>query len=309
MSKRLNLLKLIVLIIFLGFIAVNSDAQVLISNVEKIPELQGGVTYVVMNDPDSEIAKEYKRIYRKYWTFTRLDFICKEDMSKVFGRNVTFLTFRWELDSYRRGSYVYLYLSLWYPRDRFFMRNKKFSEKDIRPVARIQMFPDHNLVDAQYELFRQDADLGGRVRNWDKGYLKNYIQQINQGFTAKKEITLKDKIINKEKLKVLRNEKLYIPDYVLIKFNEFTDSESDKLTAGELMKDYVYDYEIVSIKELNDRILKDTNPFYYLMYTKSQFQKTLSIINSATGEVMYSEHAGSGRNLKAKDIRNMAKNI
>lgn len=114
---------------------------------------------------------------------------------------------------------------------------------------------------------------------------------------------------NDSELKKLQNQTLFIPDYVFTKFNAFTGDESKKFDEKELLEDYKLKYEVISSKTLNEKILKNDQPFFYLQYIKSSTDKYVSVINSQTGEVIYSSYTPMSYNLKSGDLKELSKKI
>jgi hypothetical protein len=85
--------------------------------------------------------------------------------------------------------------------------------------------------------------------------------------------------------------------------------ESKRHVEKELFSDYELKYKIIPTKELNDRVLEDKEEFYYLMYVKSSSFKYVSVVNSRTGECIYSKFNTGAYNLKSGDIKDLSKKI
>jgi hypothetical protein len=65
----------------------------------------------------------------------------------------------------------------------------------------------------------------------------------------------------------------------------------------------------VSVKELNEKILTEKEPIYYLLYIKSSTDKYVTIINSITGEMLYTHYTPVSYNFKSDDIEDVQKAI
>jgi hypothetical protein len=117
------------------------------------------------------------------------------------------------------------------------------------------------------------------------------------------------KIYNEQELNKLKTSTLYVPDYVLVKFNMFTGDESKQHKEEDLFEDYKLKYQVLSTKKLNDNILSDPAGFYYLLYVKSSTDKFVSVVNSKTGEIIYSEYTGVKYNLKPGDLKDLYQKI
>ncbi|WP_299254242.1 hypothetical protein [uncultured Aquimarina sp.] len=143
--------------------------------------------------------------------------------------------------------------------------------------------------------------------NFDLGYIKNYFQELNRKLNNEEVLKIEDGIVNKEKLKELKDQVLYAPEWVLKKYNALAATWGKTRTADKLFAKYNYKYEIISNESLNDKILAGED-FYYLMHTQFNQKKIISVINSVSGEIIYLEEGGS-YNLKDSDLKSIAKLI
>jgi hypothetical protein len=89
----------------------------------------------------------------------------------------------------------------------------------------------------------------------------------------------------------------------------FTGDESKQHKEEDLFEDYKLKYQLVSTKKLNDNIVNDPSGFYYLLYVKSSTDKFVSVINSRTGEIIYSDYTPVKYNLKPGDLKDLYKKI
>ena len=102
---------------------------------------------------------------------------------------------------------------------------------------------------------------------------------------------------------------MFIPDYVLTKFNKSTGDETQKIEEKELFADYKLNYKLIPVADLNTKILNDTTPFYYMLFVKSGNDKYISVTNSVTGEMVYSAFTSQSYNLKSGDLKELQKAI
>ena len=152
-------------------------------------------------------------------------------------------------------------------------------------------------------------DLDVNLYNYKLGFMKNYLQFINT--------TLKDEWYSfayatdydKKKIKALKTSTLYIPDYINTKYNAFKGTDSERESPNELLKKYNYKYEFINTDKLNDKILSATEDFYYLMYTKVNSQKFVSVVNGKTGEIVYREYDILSYNISAKDLSQLSSSV
>lgn len=143
--------------------------------------------------------------------------------------------------------------------------------------------------------------------NFNLGYIRNYFQTLNEKLLKGENFKVRDGIKNKLKLKELKSQILYAPDWVLKQYNNMIRDLKEILTPEELFKKYEYKYNVISNNELNSKILSGED-FYYFMYTQFNDVKILSIIHSITGEIIYLTEDNSF-NVKDSDLKDISKLI
>jgi hypothetical protein len=311
-------------IVFILTVAFNVNGQISISNYSQVSRIKSGTTYVAMKDPDSEKVKDYIDVFKNTWTASKIEFIKYTDIEKYISPESSFLTMGgYETTTqftklYNTGSEkhginyanTHLYLELWTCKESYFTSNKKnkvFKDNDKIQVARIELYTDFKTLANPDFLFQSDYDGNGHIRNWGPGILKNYIQLLMTYLDRNKNQMLYSETYNAKEMKKLKNEVLYIPDYILIKFNNYTGDETQKHDVKDLFKGFNLKYKLLSIDELNQKILTDKTGFYYLIYIKSSTDKFVSIMNSLTGEFIYSTYSPISYNIKSKDFERIQK--
>lgn len=153
------------------------------------------------------------------------------------------------------------------------------------------------------ESFKDEPDF----YNFQLGFIKNYFQILNKGLTERRTLDLEEKVIDESNIKLLKNQTLFAPEWILKRVNPFTAILKKVETPEDLFEDYDYSYEMLSHDELNNKILSGEE-FYYLMHTQFNEHQILSIINSVTGAIIYSAEKKS-YNISSKDIRGISKAI
>ena len=148
-----------------------------------------------------------------------------------------------------------------------------------------------------------DYDASGHLENWSAGILANYIQQLTILLNKGEIRETKAPFYNKDEFKKLASETLFIPDYVMTKFAKNADDESKKFDTKEIFDGFNLNYKLLSLEELNDKILNNPTPIYYLLFIKTLNEKFITVTNSKTGEIIYSEYSGSPSNFKSSDLK------
>ncbi len=294
------------LLLFFISISFEANSQIAVTNIDDLSEIKKGTTYVLMKDIISERAKEYMSVFDKYWTFSKIEFILSSDLSSHISPEDSYINIG-GLHTIKIGSsyqQIHLYFRFWNFKDSFF--NKKKSkidfDKDVNQIARTEVFTDEALLGDLNKIFLTEYDSDKHLRNWGPGVLKNNIQALMTLLNNNEEKSLYSKIRKEEKIQSLRTDTLYVVDYLLIKRNKFTGDESKRFKEKDIFKYYKSNYKMISIEELNDKILSDEE-FYYLSYLRSSAHKFVSIINSKTGEYIYSAYNPMSYNFGSKDLR------
>lgn len=309
--------------IFSMTVTFNASSQIEISNISKITKIKSGTTYIAMKDPSSDKVKEYVDAFKSNWTISKLEFIKYTEIEKFISPENSFLTIggyktsNQFLKQYENGrqdginySNTHLYLELWTCDEKFFKskkEKKEFGNSDKIQVARIELFTDFETLSDPDKLFQSDYDGNGHIRNWGPGILKNYIQSLMSYLNKSERRSLYSEIFNEKEINNLKKEVLYVPEYVLIIFNQFTGDETKKYDEKNLFKHYKLKYKLISTDELNKNIIADKTGFYYLIYIKSSTDKYISIINSLTGEIIYSVYSPASYNIKPRDLKKIYK--
>jgi hypothetical protein len=305
-----------------------SYAQISISNISEIDKIIQGKTYILMKDPESEIAKEYIKVFWDYWTISKIEFIKYSDFEKYLNpndsyfmiggyvTNTSFATLFTKEQSNKHidNTITHLYLQLFTCNKKYFQAKdkniaKEFTDDERVEVARVELYTDNSTLANPDNIYQSDYNVNGHIYNWGPGILKNQIQTL-MNLLMKNEIrNLFDGNDDQIALLNLQNETLYIPDYFMNKFNKLTGEESQKFDENEIFEDFKLKYKIISIEELNKKILSEKKPFYYLVYIRSQIDKYICVYNSFTGDMIYSKYYPVSYNIKSGDLKDLQKRV
>lgn len=310
---------------------IHANAQFQIQNEKVIPRIKGGITYIAI-DPTDSATKMLMKVYKQYWTVSKVKFINLADIEskkrRIFGStrpanllakpvnfqfiqkfltpNSSFFTVGEQTSTLEsknvktgkaqfQGMDIHHYfMELWTVNEKYFKKaKKKLSESDKVSIARIEWFQDHH----------------GNIINWGPGMVKNYVQLLMTLLDAGKERSLASEEPTAGGLRRLLYDKLYVPEYVLTRMNPMTGADAKKHDPEKLFKHFDLDYEILPTAELNRRILTDSDGFPYLVYVRSSTFKFISVFNSATGELLYEKNRPMSYNIKSADFKALKKEI
>lgn len=138
-------------------------------------------------------------------------------------------------------------------------------------------------------------------------YLKVYLAMIDTYLSNGSVINSDDSNYDKEEIKKLTTETLFLPDNVLtaIKYSNFSTKTSIITVKEEdLMKKYPYPYKIITEDELNEKLSKSDKPFYFVIMTYAAVYKRYAVFNSQTHK-MIASHFGDMEMF----VKNIKKNL
>ena len=200
-------------------------------------------------------------------------------------------------------------------------RNEYFKavNRDKVKLARFLLFPTDEFTFKMINSKDEDDDIDiiktiyndDVFYNYKPGFLKNYLQKINNKLIDEEEYWMYENDYTVE-IKKLATNKLFIPNYHLIKFNHFKQKDKkNKEDFDKVFEDYDYEIEFQDQSIIDERILNEEE-FYYLRYVRVNNQKFIHIINSKTGEIVYRNYVAgflSSFNLKKRHIKDINTSI
>lgn len=319
---RLSFPRLLLAVLALAAVA---PAQIEISNPKYIPSIRTGTTYFATKDPTTERAKPFLESIRSTWKLSKIEVIPYADIEKHLAPGNSFLT----LDGYvttvqsftmysngttRHGvknELSHIYLALWTCDPSQFKDGKPTAIADEMKVrlGRVELYTDFPTLADPRNIYGTEMDGDGHIRNWGPGFLKNQLQALSAELEKGEKRSLFEEENDKPTLARLRKDTLYVPDFALIKFSAFTGDESKRHDVKGLFEDYPYPYRVLPAAELDRKILTATEPFLYLVYVKSCTDKFVSVVDSKTGRLVYSEYSPTSYNLKSGDLEDLAEEI
>jgi hypothetical protein len=144
--------------------------------------------------------------------------------------------------------------------------------------------------------------------NWTPGTLKNYLLQLKTALVINKDVDCRNSFAQDASLAQLKTERLYIPKNDFRETGSFV-GDGKYNDSTKIMKGYKFDYKVISNDELDQKILTDPNPFFYLLFMTTGSCKMVAVVDSQTGELMYSKFTTSSYNLKEGDLERLSKEI
>ncbi len=303
-------IKSYVLAAALMLLFINAQGQVEIWKAEGLDLIKNGYTHVVVDDLNFPGSADFLKTFKTYWTVTKgVDFVTNTDIKSNLTAGDSYFSLNETLVKTSMGYMMYNYLDLWVPKDKATKPGREYGMNDEISIAHIQLsiLPDHSL----HKKIAMTFSGNGLIMNWNAGLLKNYLQQMTALLHTQKKYLSKD-VDNKAELQNLQMKPLYctMDDFYSVSAfhtsRPFEEKELDNVLDG-----YKFSYKMLSNQELEDKILADKEPFYYLLHVfMGSDGKYLAVINSRTGEVVYCKTGASmSFNLKSGDLKDLSKAV
>lgn len=309
--------------------SVQMTAQISTAGLDKLPQVKSGTAYFVMPDPNSADAKAYKEVFTKNWTISKPEFISYSEVDKHLAKgnsflNITLTSITGQLSGMAKTDNAgkttttegmkteqkFVSLEFWTPSDKFIESKKTRSEYGITykdKIASISMHADFETIVSTEDVYAPAYNLFSHLKNWGPGIFKNYIQTLKSFFASGEKRGPYQEFLNNAELSKLKSSMLYAPNYVLTKINVFNGNET-KTSENEMFDGYKLKYKVISTEELNNKIQTNEN-FYYLIFIRDSNQKYVNVVNSSSGEIIYSTHFSGAYNMKPNDLKDLYKKI
>lgn len=316
---------LIILLLLLLLPEVKAQFRIFSKN--SLEKIKDGNTHIIVGNIHFPRSEEFLTIFKKYWTLTKsVDFISVNDLrgNLVAGDSYFSMeTFVVHHES-QGGDGIFMYLNLWVPKARAVQKDREFKIQDEISIAHIQLSADMQTLKDLYTSGRLreygskekdfdngfDFDGGAHVFDWNPGFLKNYLQQLSRLLQISKTADFTDDFTNKDQLHLLQNKILYFPEDAIKEVGNFIRPKKEIIDTAKVFEDYKFKYKIITNEELEEKILADHEPFYYVSFLRNNASKMVAVVNSRTGEIIYSRYTGMAYlRLKAGDLKDLSKEI
>lgn len=281
-------------------------------NEEEFSTFKNTITLFTLQYKDYTELEKFNEAIKTTWTATPFLIIKPEELGKYIGKpGYSMFTFNGYKQSSGNTTVIRFFYSLSMP---YFKKNGK--QGDDITLGEITVYPDNKTLFAAVgnpfsfkSAKNREQEMisflynNALLYNWSPGMLKGYLKQLNEGILSRKERKMFFEMDDKAKLAALAKDTLYVPDYVKIKFNMFTMSETVEEGKDEnLSEAYNYPIKFVPVKTLNELILRKGSNINYLVFTKSSSDKFISIYNSYTNDMLYQNYTPISYNFKNSDL-------
>lgn len=276
-------------------------------------------TYFILQEKDYKNVAAFQTAIAKVWTVTPFKIIHPSEMDAL-DKNTSSFFFFGGFTNIRQGNStrtVNTHLSY----DLFMLRENKKKKivqelfgkfllhldgEGYRYVTRYSSGTNKQFSEKIIPYLYNEA----AMQNWNPLMISGYLKVINDGLTTGKLRSVFEEYTNKEALKELQTQTLYIPDYVNNKFNMFTGAEADKeVDVTDVKTAYPFPYTYIALNELENMAQQSENGLYYLSYIKSSTDKYVSVFQSKTGALLYTTYVPVSYNFKLKDLKRVSSKV
>jgi len=316
-------MKKIVLISFLLFLFICNSFNTLGQSIENVKKIQRSKLFVVIDQNEHDNNPKYAELFKKYWTFNEVEVIESSQIVDNLKVGNFFLTIKFvyeegfKLD--KPASKQKFYLCMWTVDEKklakFERKSKGNKDVDFSEIAdewgSTPILVDKSDPFKVSDFFSGEYFGNGHALFGGLGFVKNYIQrkQLNYEKVLRGEEIEKEKkekinfmglnkkqfvsILNEKEVDKLKEETLYVPATLLVDnalrgptFSTYVMKKRPPLKAKDVFDGYPGKYEVLSLEEINEKIMTTETPFYYLM---KDGNFNIQIVNALTGEIIFKQ--------------------
>jgi len=266
--------------------------------------------FIARNDDEVDVLQEE---LNKVWKITPLKVVKYDELQNYLTEeNYSFFEIKGLKVTIEKTESTSLYLSLYFSKI-----NKKGKLASWR-IAKLELSPNRKTLLRFYESkdnqFANQMYNEAVLYNWSNLTIVNFVQQVNDHILDKTGKDFLERKDSDKRLGELANKTLYVPKYVLKKFDIIAKkhSEADTVYQKEekIFKNYDYKYEVTTLDELFQKYLDKEEKFYYLSTVKNVNRVLINVVDGFTGEIIYSDHPKIFTyNLKAKNLKELNSKI
>lgn len=288
---------------------------------DEMAALKQATTLFTLPYKDYKQQQEFEEAIKSVWTITPFRIIKPDEMGQYMKQGgYAIFSFGGFMTTHGGSApsttNMHLAYDLWMP------EVKKNGNIKQHYFSRILIYPDNEtFFTAMRNKGKRNDDFSAKmitylyndaiIYNWSAGLLSGYLKEVNDHLLQDDERGPFTEETDRKALSRLKNDTLYVPDYVNVKFNMFNGAEAaDDDGADEDMKQaYPFPVKLVSSAKLNELILDRNKPIKYLVYVKSSTDKYINVYDSGTGGLLYARYVKLSYNFKNKDLGKLAKTI
>lgn len=285
---------------------------------EDVEEMKKRTAYFVCRDDDDVQAMQ--SAFEAVWTispikvipFSQRDSIDLEKatifMISGFSKTVQYVDQNGSSAGHINWTNTHMYLKFTLPEVKERRGKKKI---EMKWFGRIEIYPMTPAIpelkpDQSYDEFLYTD---GAVYNWNPTFLSFYLKVFNQQLVDVKKRWLYSSTVDKVRIKQLRKDTLYIPDYVFNNNAAVKNEGEERLDMKKILKEYHYPYVVLTSEEIAERMKSSPAGLLVMSLIISSTDQYLTVFDTKDGAMIYSKYAGLSYNLKPGNVAKLNKII
>jgi hypothetical protein len=278
---------------------------------EDLEALKGTTSIFILPESQSVDIEKYQKAFDSVWKINKVKCVTYKDSQKYFGQKgvsffeITGMNTYVKMSNSGGPNYTHFFLQL-YMDDVNGSNKKKFFFNVYlgTKITNVLKFLEGNKNRGSDFLYNID------YFNFKPGYMKAYLAIGNNLLARNQKRFLFSEEGDQNELEKLKRDTLFLAKDI---FKEFfrnkTGEETDKVNEQDVMGEYPYRYKVVSIQELNDKILNSQKSVYFLSYLHVSNQLIVSVINAVSGKIVYSRLSSivMSMGIRSKDVERIFK--
>ncbi len=329
MKIKIHLIAIILVLVFRSFI---SDAQPMVLDVKVLKEIKNATLYIVMSE--NEINDAYIDVFKETWTYCPYEIINEDHILDFMHKGSLFMQLipnclGKDIDKLKKIEYnkntkysITYNLYFYTPKTEFLkklegnqIKSQNFNLNEIVTiVGNINLQPDDSKRFKVYDPMTTDFMGKGFLITSGPGILKNYLQFFQKSMEEKIFWFESTEFFNEKEIKRVKSKTLYIPEE-LLKGYDWDDYRENEYVMDEIVKqaDYPGEYKVISMKKLNELILRSDEAFFYISFYSfrqdSNATLSMTVTNGLTGDIISKEFEFSNKSFSAKLFKKLSKRV
>lgn len=300
---------------------------------EDLAQLKASTTIFVVMEDDTARLDDFRRSLADVWTVTPYR-VVKADSARFFrGRKYSlfgigsFTVTPMKSDGMSGGSTTFATFDLTIPEfnrhgepkesrtllGRFMMSGTGYGEtmtmaefqREKRTIQPIQS-GEHNRL-----IFTDRSFSKASYNNWGPGQIRGFVKAINDHLLIKDRHGMFDDITEREELRALSKDTLYLPDYLQNGYGGWFRNQKrvEEDLEENTQESYPFPYRYINEEDLEKMLIHPSKPTYHLVYVRGAPHKFVVVVEAQSGKIIYSRHMNVSFNFKMRDLKLLSKQM
>ena len=272
---------------------------------EELPKLKTATLYVAIDQNEHTNNPEYAKIIEENWVYSKVEIIAPNEVGSYLKEGNFFLTLTVQYDKgydvdKPAALQAIFSLTLWTPNPKYLKKILRKNDPDMEidfgelalKVASIGLVFDKSQSFKIADVLKGEYFGNGYALYSGLGIFKNYLIGFQDFLKENKKYSYKSVTnCNEKEIMKLNAEILYVPSTALIDNSglglfSYKKNKKPALKASSIFVNYPAKYQVINIKDLNQRILANEDTFYYISLPGNN---ELTVTNSKTAEVIFKQ--------------------